>query len=151
MAAAAVAARAQAPQATQPPLDLRSSPAQPCESASEGEVVVCGQRGPSPFRIDPEVLGGLRAEEARRHPPRVQDRSGSAETCGTAGNECGGGAIPLLEPALRVAAAAVKAIRGEDWREPFRTGPSDYELYEQEKRKRAGARVTFGVSANGGD
>lgn len=145
LVAAAGAVHAQAP------LDLRASPAQRCGSASEGEVVVCGQRGPSPFRIDREVLDGIRADEARRNPPRVQDRSGNAEACGTAGNECGGGTIPLLEPALRVASAVVKAIQGEDWREPFRTGPSDYELYEQAKRKRATARVTVGLSANGGD
>lgn len=149
LAAAAATVRAQAP--PQAPLDLRSSPAQSCESASEGEVVVCGQRGPSRFRIDREVLDGIRAEEARRNPPRVQDRSGNAEACGTGSNLCSGGTIPLLEPALRVAAAAVKAIRGEDWREPFRTGPSDYELYEQAKRRRAAARVTVGVSASGGN
>lgn len=149
LVAAAGAVHAQAPPRI--PLDLRASPAQRCGSASEGEVVVCGQRGPSPFRIDREVLDGIRADEARRNPPRVQDRSGNAEACGTAGNECGGGTIPLLEPALRVASAVVKAIQGEDWREPFRTGPSDYELYEQAKRKRATARVTVGLSANAGD
>jgi hypothetical protein len=52
--------------------------------------------------------------------------------------------IPLLEPALRVADAVAKAVQGEDWREAFRNGPSDYERYQQAKQKRS--RISVGVS-----
>ena len=35
-----------------------------------------------------------------------------------------------MGPAIRVATAVVKAIKGEDWREAFSNGPSDYQLYQ---------------------
>jgi len=50
-----------------------------------------------------------------------------------------GGAIPVMEPAIRVATAVVKAIKGEDWRDAFRNGPSDYDLYEQANAKEESA------------
>jgi hypothetical protein len=46
-----------------------------------------------------------------------------------------GGAIPVLAPAIRVATAVVKAIKGEDWREAFSNGPSDYQIYQDAKSK----------------
>ena len=40
-----------------------------------------------------------------------------------------------MEPVIRVATAVVKAIKGEDWREAFSNGPSDYDLYKDAKSK----------------
>jgi hypothetical protein len=127
------------------PLDLSGAkPEQGCKTAAPGEVLVCGERGPSPYRLDPTVLEAERAKEAASNPARVQDRTANANLCGTVRNECGGGMIPLLEPALRVADAVAKAVQGEDWREAFRNGPSDYERYQQAKQKRS--RISVGVS-----
>lgn len=128
-----------------PRVDL-STPNSQCKAGAPGDVVVCGDRGPSPYRLDPTVLDAGRAKERSTNPVRVQDRSASANLCGTVRDECGGGMIPILGPALRVADAVVKAVQGEDWREAFRNGPNDYERYEQAKRKKSG--ITLGVSVS---
>ena len=122
-----------------------------CKPAPAGEVVVCGERGKSPYRIDSDELAVIRAKEAASHPPRVDDRSATAEACGTVRNECGGGTIPLLQPALRVASAVVKAVEGEDWREPFRNGPTDYQRHQAAKSTRARFLGGFGFSAKAGN
>jgi hypothetical protein len=127
------------------PLDLSGAKAdQGCKAAEPGEVLVCGDRGPSPYRLDPTVLQADRAKEAASNPVRVEDRSGNANLCGTVRDECGGGMIPILGPALRVADAVVKAAEGEDWREAFRNGPSDYQRYQEAKRKKPS--ISVGVS-----
>jgi hypothetical protein len=59
----------------------------------------------------------------------------SAATFGPGTPGAPGGAIPVLEPAIRVATALVKAVKGEDWREAFSNGPSDYDLYKAAKSK----------------
>ena len=63
----------------------------------------------------------------------------SAATFGPGTPGAPGGAIPVMEPAIRVATAVVKAIKGEDWREAFSNGPSDYQLYQDaESKERSG-------------
>ena len=131
-----------------PRVDL-STPNSQCKAGAPGDVVVCGDRGdrgPSPYRLDPTVLDAERAKAGSTNPARVQDRSANANLCGTVGDECGGGMIPILGPALRVADAVVKAVQGEDWREAFRNGPSDYERYEEAKRKKSSIIVGVSVS-----
>lgn len=137
-------ARAQAGVA---PTAQEDGPPAGCGSGDGKEVVVCGKRERSPYRIDPLTLDVLRSKEAANNPTRVQDRSGDPQLCGTVRNECGGGTIPLLEPALRVASAVVKAANGEDWREAFRNGPSDYDRYQEAKRKRAKPSISIGITA----
>lgn len=44
-----------------------------------------------------------------------------------------------MEPVIRVATALVKAVKGEDWREAFSNGPSDYDLYKAAKSKEESA------------
>ncbi len=146
------AASAQAAPPAERPLDLHthSDPAG-CGTASRGEVVVCGSRKRSPYRPDQTILDADNSKRAAANPPRVQDRSGEANLCGTVRNECGGGTIPLLEPALRVATALVDAVKGDDWREAFRNGPSDYDRYQEAKRKRARGRISLGISAGNGN
>lgn len=122
-----------------------------CKPATNGEVVVCGERGESPYRIDPTVLDAIRPTEAANNPPRVQDRSGGTEPCGTGRNPCNGGMVPLLEPALRVATAVVKAVEGEDWRHAFRNGPDDYQRYQQSQSKRAAKRGGISIGINAGN
>jgi hypothetical protein len=138
-------------QQAQPQRDLstQSGDRAACKHGADGEVVVCGERGQSPYRIDPTVLDAIRSKEAANNPPRVQDRSGGSEPCGTGRNVCSGGMIPLLEPALRVATAVVKAVEGDDWREAFRNGPDDYRRYQDAQRKDAAKRggISIGISA----
>lgn len=130
-------------------IDLsREQPQNGCKASSPGELVVCGERGRSPYRLDPTVLEAQRSIAAASNPVRVQDRSGDPNLCGTVRNECGGRAIPLLEPALRVASAVVKAAEGGDWREAFRNGPGDYDRYEQAKQKRS--RIGVAISVRSG-
>lgn len=131
------------------PIDLTTKgPAAQCGKSASGEVVVCGEPERSPYRLDPTVLAEVRAKEAAGNPTRVQGRSGKVESCGTGSNLCSGGAIPLLEPALRVASAIVMAASGQDWREAFKNGPSDYERYQDaaasQPKKR---RVSIGIVA----
>lgn len=116
-----------------------------CKPGTGDEVVVCGERERSPYRIDPVSLDVMRQKEALEHPDRLATREPPPEACGTVRNECSGGTIPLLEPALRVATAAVMAAKGEDWRQAFKNGPSDYELYQQSKRKHS--KVSIGITA----
>lgn len=131
-------------------LDLSASkPDQGCRAAAPGDLVVCGERRPTPYRLDPTVLDAERSKAASNNPSRTQDRSGNAALCGTVRNECSGGTIPLLEPALRVADAVAKAVQGDDWREAFRNGPSDYDRYEEARRKRS--RISVGVSVGNGN
>lgn len=116
-----------------------------CKPGTGSEVVVCGERERSPYRIDPVSLEVMRQKEALEHPERMATREPPPEGCGTVRNECSGGTIPLLEPALRVATAAVMAAKGEDWRQAFSNGPSDYDLYQQAKRKHS--KVSIGITA----
>jgi hypothetical protein len=149
---AAASGRAQPQSAPAPGIDLSGAHQQTrCKSATPGELVVCGERGPSPYRLDPTVLDAERSKEAASNPPRVQDRSGAPQACGTVRIECGGDAIPLLEPALRVATAVVKAVQGDDWREPFRNGPTDYERYQDAREKRPRSSISVGVSVSSGN
>ena len=122
-----------------------TGPAAECKQGNGNEVVVCGERERSPYRIDPVSLEVIRQKEVAEHPDRVASREPAPDGCGTGRNECSGGTIPLLEPVLRVATAVVKAAKGEDWREAFSNGPSDYDRYKEAKRKRS--KVTVGISA----
>jgi hypothetical protein len=136
-------------QPTEAPLYLSTEAApEDCKEATGNEVVVCGERGPSPYRIDPDVLGAMRAEELAANPPRPPGQVAEGDPCNVGPNGCPGeGALPLMAIALTAAEMAVKAIQGEDWREPLRTGPDDYQRYEEAKRKRERAkpRVSVGV------
>lgn len=115
------------------------SEAEPCPPGEDGEVVVCAQRGPSPYRIDPDVLQAMRAKERAANPPRPPAPIAEADPCKVGPSGCPGeGAVDFIRPALVMLSVAVKAIQGEDWREPLRTGPDDYQTYSEEKAKRDG-------------
>ena len=47
--------------------------------------------------------------------------------------------------------AAVKAVQGEDWREPFRNGPDDYQRYLEARKKRAAKPPAIAISVSGGN
>jgi hypothetical protein len=121
------------------------------EDASEADVVVCAQRTPD-YRIDPGVLASQRAREPQPSETTERQRSAmaSATSCHDLPTKCqGSGVIPLLPAALKAIEAAALAVKGEDWREAFRTKPDEYQAYQAERR-RSGVRVGVGVSAGAG-
>ena len=121
------------------------------EHAGEADVTVCAQRAPD-YRIDPSVLAGQRAREPQ--PPETTERQrsamASATSCHELATKCqGSGIIPLLPVALKTIEAATLAVKGEDWREAFRTKQDEYQAY-QAQRRRSGIKVGVGVSAGAG-
>jgi hypothetical protein len=112
------------------------------------EIVVCGarEREAAPYRIDPSVLAAQRAREAPPVDARSPQQKAVAVSCHDLPSKCqGSGTIPLLPVALKAAEAALLAAKGEDWRSPFRTGPDEYQLHQQDKAKRA--RISIGLGA----
>jgi hypothetical protein len=117
-----------------------------CKPSTAGEVIVCGERAPSPYRLDPDVLQTIRRQEQASNPPRVAQRDVDSDTCTTGPNGCpGAGALPIMAIAVTAAEMAVKAMDGEDWREPLRTRPDEYQLYREEKMKRERSKPKIGI------
>jgi hypothetical protein len=144
----AMAEPAAAQQSTAAPVVIDLMPLACPENASEADVTVCAQRTPG-YRIDPSVLAGQRAREPQ--PPEATERGRSemaaATSCHDLPSKCqGGGIIPLLPVALRTIEAATLAVKGEDWREAFRTKPDEYQAY-QAQRRRSGIRVEVSAGA----
>ena len=144
VAAGAQAQPAPADPANPAPLKLQA-PDEGCEPASPGEVVVC-RKAPGKYRIDPDVLQVIRRQELAANPPRPPVQVADGDPCKTGPNGCPGeGAVPLLMIALKAAEVALAAAKGEDWREPLRTRPDEYQLYLEERERREKARVSIGV------
>ena len=121
-----------------------NKPAAGCRATAPDTIVVCGERsGSSRYRIDPAMRRFFRQKAQTEDPtPRsgqIANVQASAATFGPGTPGAPGGAIPVLEPAIRVATALVKAVKGEDWREAFSNGPSDYDLYKAAKSKEESA------------
>lgn len=109
-----------------------------CEARpDDDEIIVCGRKG-SPYRIDPAVLAGTRAREARDDRRPEQRTTVSTEKCSPVGGmSCGENVLPVSAIALTVVTAAVKAAKGEDLRPMLRTRPSEYEAYQHAKSQTA--------------
>jgi hypothetical protein len=135
---APAAARGQTTVQTQTLIEPRSStaldsrPEDACKSSETSEVVVCGRRGPSPYRIDPTVLRVMRERERAENTPS----SGRApvQDCTVGPRGCDNSVIPISTIGIVTAQAIIKAIKGEDWRDPFRTKPDEYQQYIDAKR-----------------
>jgi hypothetical protein len=117
-----------------------NKPAAGCRATAPDTIVVCGERsGSSRYRIDPTMRRFFREKAQIEDPtPRsgqMANVQASAATFDPGTPGAPGGAIPVLEPAIRVATALVKAVKGEDWREAFSNGPSDYQIYQDAKSK----------------
>jgi hypothetical protein len=147
VAVGAAAAPAADPRADTP--RIVSSAVDPCKSASNEDILVCGERGQkgaSRFRIDPNVLSADRAANALPPKPPA-DASEVAQSNACVGpNACRDGVIPLVGMALAAAKAAVLAANGDDWRDAIRTHDDEYRLYKQaEERRRKDRGVKLGV------
>ena len=108
-----------------------------CTSEDAREVVVCAQQRRA-FRLDPDVSRASR---------QAQDNSRSATSavpaaqasCAASPAGCGTGleSLDLINVALVVGTAAVRAANGDDWKKAFKTGgPDEYQIYLQAKRLR---------------
>jgi len=122
----------------------------PCPERSTGvEVTVCGRRTPD-YRLDPGVLAGTRAREALPTDLRTAQGKAVEGSCHDQPSKCqGGGVIPVLAVASKTIEAVVLAVKGDDWREPFRTKPDEYEAYRAEQQ-RTRVSVSLGASAGTG-
>ncbi|MCW3796310.1 hypothetical protein OMW55_00600 [Sphingomonas sp. BN140010] len=124
----------------------------PCpERSAEADVTVCARRIPD-YRIDPGVLAGVRAREALPTDTRTAQAEAVAGSCHDEPSKCqGGSVIPILPAAIKSVEAMVLAARGEDWRQPFRTKPDEYEQYRAAQAKaRPKVSVSVGASARAG-
>ena len=117
-----------------------------CPTGTAGEVVVCGSANRE-FGPDSDVMKA--AEPAL--PPAAEDRRVTANRvpCGTGGNLCDSGQIPVTAMALAGAKALIQAIKGEDWQEVFRTRPDEYQRYLDTKNQRQ-TRARFSVDVRAG-
>ena len=116
-----------------------------CPGGVDGEVVVCGSKEKK-YGPDADVM---RAADPAPLPPTPDSRErATAVQCGTGGNLCDSGQIPVTAVALAGAKAVLQAIKGEDWKEVFRTRPDEYQRYlDARQRRQASARVSVGVPA----
>lgn len=144
----ALAAPVAAEPAEAPKLDL-SVKAASCEGSAD-EVVVCGKRDER-YRLDSAVMAVERSKEPSSGSRPPEYLSVNLQSCLPHGNGgCAGqGVVPVLKIAVVAAQVAARAIQGEDWREPLRTGPQDYRLYQESKARaeepRPSVRLEFGV------
>ncbi len=125
----------------------------PCTTIQTDEITVCGERNQKDrYRIDPGVLGADRAAEAN---PRPEPKLAPKEKCPPHGPVCSGqGAIPVSAIAIVAVQTAVRAAKGEDWREGLGlTDDQDYEEYRltkaKEERRKQERKVRIGVGASG--
>ena len=116
-----------------------------CPSGADGEVVVCGSPKPK-YGPDAAVMD---AADAPSPPPSADRRETvNVESCGVGTNLCDSGQIPVSAIALAGAKAVIQALKGEDWKEVFRTRPDEYQRYlDARNRRQARARVSVGVGA----
>jgi hypothetical protein len=118
---------------------------------SGAEIVVCGARE-RPYRIDPDVLAGQRAREALPADTRTAFSCAVRGSCHDTYAKCqGSGVIPVLPAALKTIEAVVLAVKGEDWRQPFRSKPNEFEAYQAAQgERRAGVSVSLEAGASAG-
>ena len=94
--------------------------------SNDGDITVCGRRSDR-YRIDPKILAINRLAESQRG-SGIDDAT-SATSCGIGLERCGSDIIPVSAIAFVIAHATVRAAKGEDWRDTFRSSPNEYQIY----------------------
>jgi hypothetical protein len=108
---------------------------QTCRSLHPRDIVVCGQR-PQGYRLDRAVTDANRqAEHDKRSTSGAPPPAQSACAQQPMGCPGGLGSLDLANVALVLGTAGVRAARGQDWARAFKTGPDEYRLYQQAKRR----------------
>jgi hypothetical protein len=129
--AAALLSGMQPGPAASPPLVIDLMPPACPDKPSDADVQVCAKRVPD-FRIDPEILAGERAKESPPVSEKDRVKAVMAPDCQMLPTKCqGSGVVPIVPVVLKTVQALAKAAKGEDWREPFRTGTDDYSVYKR--------------------
>ena len=110
---------------------------QDCTSQDAREVVVCAQQRRA-FRLDPDVSrAGRQAQDNSRSATSAVPAAQASCAASPAGCGTGLESLDLINVALVVGTAAVRAAKGDDWKRAFKTGvPDEYQLYLQAKRLR---------------
>ena len=116
-------------------------------AASEDEILVCGSPRQT-YRVDPVVLA-IEREREKGPPKRELDASTTVAGGDCIGpQKCGDAVLPLVKVALAALKAATLAAKGEDWKDGFRNGPTQYQRYLDEQaraKKRTKIEVTVGA------
>ena len=118
-----------------------------CPSTVEGEILVCGEKRRT-YRVDPVVLAIERAREKGPPKPPLDASTTVAGSDCIGPQKCGDAVLPLVKVALAALKAATLAAKGEDWKDGFRNGPTQYQRYldEQQRAKaRPKVKVTLGA------
>jgi hypothetical protein len=108
-----------------------------CTSPETGAIVVCGS-GSQPYRIDPDVAAGAKANARDLDGPRAAVPAAQA-ACAQSPMGCGKGleSVDIANVAIVAGTMAVKAATGGDWTKPLRpAGPGEYQRYQESKRLR---------------
>jgi hypothetical protein len=109
-----------------------------CKDDDPKAVVVCGP-SQQQYRIDPAVLAATRRAEAL--PPKLPVDATAADHC--SGPNCGGGSyVPLVGMALTALKAVKLAADGDDWRDAFRTRPTNIAHIRTTRPKRRGSHAS---------
>jgi len=108
-----------------------------CQSRNAKDIVVCTQRL-QPYRLDPAVNEASRQVEANSRSAIAAVPPAQA-ICAAQPSGCGNGlaSLDLMNVAIVVGTAGVRAATGEDWTKAFKTGgPDEYRLYQEAKQMR---------------
>ncbi len=112
----------------------RSEPG--CDRAvTTEEIVVCGRRVDTTYRLDPRLI------EAQRRvgvsgPPSAASRLLVSCSDVSARGCPGQGALSVSGGALKLVSVLVAAVTGDDWKEPLRSSePDEYQVYRTLKPK----------------
>ena len=121
----------------------------PCRDDGKADVTVCASPRDR-YRIDPSVLAAQRRREALPVDTRSPQERSQVADCTKELSACqGGGVIPILPGVVRTVTAVVLAAKGEDWRQPFRDKPDEYQAYQAEQAQRK-SRISVGIGAGSG-
>jgi hypothetical protein len=125
---------------------MREAPGGRCASSGE-EILVCSEPRKT-YRVDPVVLAVER--ELQQGPAKKEVDVSKAHAGGDCigPRKCGDAVLPLVMVALATLKAAKLAAEGEDWKQAFRSGPTEYQRYldkQARAKKRPKVDVTLGA------
>ena len=123
--------RASAGPADRPTLNVALPTARPgCgQAVTTDDIVVCGRRVDTTYRLDPRVMAATRRAGEVASPTAAERLLTSCSAVSARG--CPGqGVVPVSGGVTRLVGTLVAAIRGDDWKEPMRpTEPDEYQVY----------------------
>lgn len=103
-----------------------------CErSITTEDIVVCGRRVDTTYRLDPRLVEAQRRVEGARGGPSATERLLVSCSDVSARGCPGQGAVSVSGAALKFVSVLVAAVKGDDWKEPLLSNePDEYEVYK---------------------